>query len=211
MPTGLTSDIYEGKDMSLRKFALKCATHFTGGYQASEGGSKPLPLYEPPVIPLNSYYVENLEKAKEELKYWLEVKNNTELSRKLYDDYVMKHEAAKADYNQKINVEMRGRYLKMLGKVEAWEVDMEYQNIKDFMLGQIKESMEHDCPENVENPYDYELPSSIEDWLKLNIEESESDIEYYTEKMEKEIKNNKELNDYLKGFYEQINKAEPKE
>lgn len=208
MPTGLTSDIYEGKDMSLRKFALKCFTQFGGGYQASDGGSKPLPLYDAPVIPLCSYHTDRLKEAKENMKHWLEVENDSEVAKKLYDEYVAKHEEDKSRYEIKVNTEMRNRYLQMIEKVEAWALPETYKNIKELMLKQLNDSMEFDCPEKDKNPYDYEVPS-MEDWLKLQIEMAARDIEYHSKELKEEIKRNKEINEYIKGFYEELNNVEP--
>ena len=78
MPSGLTYNIYDGTDMSLRGFALKCVAQLGAGYRATNQGEKKMPLDKAPVIPVSDWYLKELDKAKEEVKYWMNVENNPE-------------------------------------------------------------------------------------------------------------------------------------
>lgn len=64
MPSGYTSDIYEGKDISGKDFILKCARAFGATIMMrDEPLDKEIPVFEP-----STYYIEVLEKAKNELE-----------------------------------------------------------------------------------------------------------------------------------------------
>lgn len=205
MPSGLTCKIYEGSDMSLRGFALKCITQLGAGYHATNQGDKEMPLYEAPVIPVSDYHLTKLDEAKEEMLHWIEVEKNPEELDRLYNEYLQKRESDNTEYN-KDKTELRARYLTMIGKVEAWKLPETYQSLKELMLKQLNESMDWDC--HTISLYEEEPPTK-EEFLKSHISGAARDIQYHTEEYEKEVKCIKELNDYLKGLYEEINKVEP--
>lgn len=205
MPSGLTYKIYNGSDMSLRGFALKCVTQLGAGYNATNQGDKEMPLYEAPVIPVSDYHVKKLDEAKKEILHWIEVEKNPEELDKLYNEYLQKRESDNTKYN-KGKTELRARYLTMISKVEAWKLPEKYQSLKELMLKQLNESMDWDC--RLVSLYKEESPTK-EEFLKSHISCAARDIQYHTEEYEKEIKHIKELNDYLKGLYDEINKIEP--
>lgn len=53
MPSKLTCNIYNGTDMSLRGFALKCVAQLGAGYWATNQGEKEMPLDKAPIIPVS--------------------------------------------------------------------------------------------------------------------------------------------------------------
>lgn len=205
MPSGLTYKIYDGSDMSLRGFALKCITQLAAGYFATEQGNKEMPLYEAPIIPVCDYHSKKLVKVKEEMQYWLDVEKNSDKLDKLYNEYLKKRESDKTEYYKYKN-ELKARYLTMLSKVESWDLPEEYQSLKDLMLKQLHESMDWDC--RLSSFYEGE-PLTKEEFIKNHISDAAEDIQYHTDEYEKEVKRNKELNDYLKGIYKEIDKVEP--
>ena len=207
MPSGLTCKIYEGTDLSLRDFALRCATQFGGFYQVTEQGSKDLPMTEPPVLVVEKYRYEWYEKAKEKALYWLNVEKDPELAQKLYQEYVDSRVEQKVDFQER-DRDLRDRYQAMYDKIDAWDVAEPYKNIKELMLKQIKESMDHDCPEDGLKYYDYPIPS-FDDWLQGQISFACKDVEYQEEALQKAIKSVAETNAYIKGFYEELDKVEP--
>ena len=84
MPSGLTNKIYDGSDMTLRGFALRCVRQLGAGYRATDGGEKEMPIDKAPVIEVSDYHLKQLELGQKELNHWIEVKNNPEECRKLY-------------------------------------------------------------------------------------------------------------------------------
>ena len=206
MPSGLTYQIYEGTDMSLRSFALKCATQFGLGYKASSYGDKELPLDKPPVLTVDEYRINSLKKAKEDALYWLNMEHNPDEAMKLYREYVAKKEEEKS-HQDGVFAEQKDRYLQMISKVEAWDCGEDLQYLKDYMLKQLNECMEHDCPDT-SKWYDYPIPT-FEKWLRVKIDCACSDVKLQTESLEKEEKAIKELNEGLQNLYSSLDKAEP--
>ena len=60
MPTGYTSDIYDGKDISFREYALKCARNF-GAYVEMRDSS--LDTEMPTEFEPSTYYRDKLDEA----------------------------------------------------------------------------------------------------------------------------------------------------
>ena len=205
MPSGLTWEIYEGRDMTLRHFALKCLRQLGAGYHASNGGEKALPLDKAPVIPVSDYHIKQLEKAKHDVSHWLEVEKNPEKLDKLYNEYLETRERENIKCSTS-NSELKARYLTMKAKVEAWNLPEEYASLKELMLKQLNESIDFDCRERL--PYESSIPTK-EEWLKIKLSSACRDVDYHTKEYEKEVKHIAELNEYLRGVYDAIDKVEP--
>lgn len=205
MPSGLTCRIYDGTDMSLRGFALKCVTHFGAGYCATEQGDKEMPLDKPPVIHMSSYHQEQLDKAKKEVEHWLEVEKNPEELDRLYNAELERRKQQKSRYSEDKS-ELKARYLLMISKVESWNVPVEYASLKEFMLKKLNDSLDFDC--KTYELYDDDFVSK-EEWIKLMISTSCKDVNYHTDELENEKKRINEMNDYLVGLYSAIDKVEP--
>ena len=206
MPTGLTGDIYEGKNMSLRKFALGCAAQFSAGYMATNFGEEDLPLYAAPTIPYDDYYVERLKEAKRKVAYWLDIDANEDSGLAKYQEFLDEWYRSNESYKKK-NDDLLARYQEMLKKVESWEMEEKYEDLKKLMIKQLKESIEFDCPED--KPIYNEEPPTYKEWVRGKICNACEDVKYYTEQIEKNKKNVDELNEWLKGLYEAIDEVEP--
>ena len=205
MPSGLTCRIYDGTDISLRGFALKCVTQLGAGYYATNQGSKEMPLDKPPVIPMSDYHQKQLDKAKKDVEYWFGVEKNPEELDRLYNAELEKRKQQNAKYSDD-NSELKSRYLVMLSKVESWDVPDEYASLKELMIKQLNESLDHDCRPC--KPYSDDFVSK-EEWIKMMTSMACRDVQYHTDEMEKEKRHNKEMNDYLAGLYDAIDKVEP--
>lgn len=205
MATGLTSKIYQGTDMSLKSFALKCATQFREGYIASDYGDKELPLDKAPILKVDEYYFNNLEKAKKNVVYWKEtVSKNPSLQKTLYEKYINDRNHENTESNKKQD-EIKNRYLKMKSKIEAWDCSEEYKPLKDLMLKQISESIDHDCTSSV--PYSSPIPTK-EEWLSSQIECACRSEKFAKDSLEEAKKQVSEVNEYISGLYISLDKAE---
>ena len=205
MPSGLTCSIYDGSDMTLRGFALNCVRQLGAGYAVTDQGEKRMPLDKAPELEVSDYHPKHIKQSEEDLAYWKMVREDSELCKRLYDEAHMKREIenTQSKDNKK---EIKARYMEMLKKVEAWELDEKYASLKELMLKQLRESIDWDCKPTL--PYEASMPS-IEDWVKSRIESAEWDINYHTEKWEEEKQHVADINDYLKGLYDAIDKVEP--
>ena len=205
MPSGLTYKINNGEDMSLRGFALKCVTQLGAGYFATQQGEKDMPLDKAPVIEVSKYHPEQLAKAKEDLAFWNEVKDDQQRKEVLYEGYCRKRRFDNIGAAMK-NDRIKKRYLTMIKKVENWNLPDEYKSLKDLMLKQLNDSLEFDCPDV--SSREEKLPT-IDEWIDLNIKTAKWSIDYHTKELEKEKKRVQEINRYLQGLYDEIDKVEP--
>lgn len=140
MPTGYTSAVADGKITDLRSFALLCARGMGAlVMMRDEPYDAPIPeRFEP-----SDYYAKRLAEAKAERDrlYAMSDDEAEQAARASYAEKVAAKEKWLADKRER-----RARYLSMIEKVERWQRAPD--GLKEFMLDQLRQSMEHDCPEN---------------------------------------------------------------
>ncbi|WP_022886396.1 hypothetical protein [Glaciibacter superstes] len=140
MPTGYTSDLYEGKEQSFEEFALQCARAFGALIEMrDEAPGASIPDEFAP----SDHHRRGLDEAKAKL---------ADLSALRDDDWALCEVASRqnrtAEYAAAVEraAAMRARYEAMLVQVEAWEPPtQEHQGLRDFMLQQLRESIKFDC------------------------------------------------------------------
>lgn len=206
MPTGLTSKIYDGTDVSLRGFALKCLTQLGAGHAASNYGETELPLDHAPLLKESDYHIKSLKRAEDNLAYWKGVKENKELLQNLYEEDCKRYHEEFLESEKRYN-ESKERYENMIKRVEEWDLPEEYQSLKKLMLEQLRQSLTFDCspefpPEEGERP-------TIEKWVDTRIEIAEWDVKYHTEQIEKEKEKVERVNKYMSGIYAELDKVDP--
>ena len=206
MPTGLTAEIYEGKNTSFRRFALRCVTQFGGGYQASNYGESDLPLDKAPVMDASNYHLKQLAAATKELEKWKRLKENPEEAEAAHNEVLEKRRQEAKTCNEHRADHLRN-YEDMLTRVKCWHPDERYANIKEFMIKQLEDSIEHDC--SYYGPSQESLEETTEQWLKVNIDCCEWDINYHEKAFADEVKRIEETNKFLQGFYESLDEIEP--
>ena len=203
MPTGLTAKIYEGKELTLREFALRCATQFSPAH--SYNGD--LPLDKAPVLENSSidYYERELKKAREELEEANRLKEHPEEVERIIEQEAKNIE--EENERRKIRyTEMRKRYDAMIAKVERFHVPEEYKYLRDFMLKHLKKTKEFDCPEDC---YQREVNHiSPEVWIAQQLKHAHENIGYCEEKLAKEKEWYANANKHLQGLYRVIDEYE---
>ena len=205
MPSGLTYKIYNGEELTLRDFALRCVTQLGAGYFASQQGEKELPKDKAPILTVGSYHEVKIIKAEKEIEKWEALRNNLEEARKLYDEQYAKNMQTNAAVNEQ-RKEIKERYNTVLEKVKAWDIPIEYTSLKELMLEQLKKSIEWDC--SPYTPYKEEKVP-IEEWVEIRIKLAKIDLDYYTKEFQEEKGRIAEHNNYLKGLYDALDKVEP--
>lgn len=206
MPTGLTGSIYEGKDMTLRGFALRCVTQTGFGCAWTDRGDRAMPLDKAPVMQVSKYHSEALQRSKEELERWQRLKDNPDELQREYDAYCTKVELENIGRDKHYD-EKHDRYQTMIDNVTAWQVTEPYQPLKDLMLRQLRESMEYDCRDKKDRCYDHIEPK--DEWIETHISCCQRNIDYYTKEVAKEEQYAREANEYFKGLYALLDEAEP--
>lgn len=208
MPTGLTSKIYDGRDMSFRNFALDCVRYLGYGYRASDHGEKEMPKDKAPILSPDPYHKKCLEITKNELMKWQDLKNRPDELQAIYEREMAKLTAENEEMDND-REDRRSRYLEMLDKVVAWKPSSEYSSLKKLMHDQLTESMNFDCGKPNKEKKKNEPVPSIDEWYKTQIEHCKWEIKYHTEGWEKEVNNTAETNAYIKGLYDELDKVEP--
>ena len=187
MPTGYTAPVKDGEITELADYALTCTRAF-GAMVLLRDSDQSLEatrryVEEQAYAESSSYYENALAKSKERL---------AEL-RAMTDEQVLA--AANAAYEEVVasnqrseekRVAERARYEAMIEKVEAWEPPMEeHVGFKEFMLEQLRSSIEFDC-----RPFSMEPPEVSLAWRDEEIEREERNIARYQEEIEKERERN---------------------
>lgn len=206
MPTGLTGDIYEGKDMTLRGFALRCVTLTGFGCTWTERGERAMPLDKAPVMKEDGYHRKALHQAEEKLARWQRLKDQPEEMQREYDAYCTKVKLENIGRDKRYD-EKHDRYQAMIDKVTAWQVTEDYLPLKELMLRQLRESMEYDCRDKEHRYYDHIAP--MDEWMEANIRICQHSVDYYKERVAEDEKYVREANEYFKGLYALLDAAEP--
>lgn len=205
MSTGLTHKIQDGSNMSLRSFVLDCVKQFGAGYFASEQGTKNLPLDKAPVLEPSNYHSKKLEEFECAYNKWQEEKKDLDKLKCEYLDEMKRNEESNVKHSKR-KAESKVNYLTMLEKVISLEFEDEvYKPLKDFMVKQLNDSIDFDCSDT----HPYESNPTFEEWVDAREESLKWSINYHKQELEKEKKHIEENNDYLKGLYKILDKAEP--
>jgi hypothetical protein len=197
MPSGYTSDIYEGKEVSGKEFIIRCARAF-GACIMMRDDSLDTPI--PEEFKPDTYHLDKIEEAKNDLARYQKI-HNEEIQKIIDDDYVKRVEENKK-YLQD-TLDLKKRYEKVLSEVEKWiPPTPEHDNLKNYAIEQLASSIQWDC--HTEH-YTQELTKmSVEEWKKFKIESCIKDIKYHTEKYEEEVKRVNERNKWIKDLRDSL-------
>lgn len=206
MPTGLTADIYNGKDTSLRAFVLNCAGQTEPGYIATDRGACSLPMDKAPALKPDGLLQKKVEHNEERLAYWLGVKEDPQEAQRLYDEQRTKHRQEDAERRTRMQG-IRVRYCTMIARVERWQVPAQYDGLKDMMLDQLRMSLEYDY--RPDGPLYADQVETVGEWVENWIGLYRRNIEYYKERLAKEKQRYDEANAYLQGLYDLLDEVEP--
>ncbi len=192
MPNGYTAPIVESQnEITFEDYARRCVRAFLVYMRDEPMDAEP----KPPV--LSDYHPKSIERAKERLKA-LEGLSKEEIEAKTeaFNDRL------KEDYeSSKLrHAKNKARYETMLAKVEAWEPPTpDHQKFKDFMVRQIKESMEWDLREPTEPTY-----ISASRWFQEEKDNAQSDLKYHQERHAEELVNHKRAHAWVTTLLENL-------
>lgn len=198
MPSGYTSEIYNGKEVSGKDFIMQCARAFGATIMMrDEPLDKPIPeAFEP-----DSYYSQQIEKANQRLRD-VELISLAEAEARAEADYnaaVQEHSEALAK-----RLSCRERYERTLNEVRQWQPPTpEHVNLKDFCIKQIEESMRFDCSTDyyTQNP---PRRKTAQEWLDAQRQQALQDITYHAQELTKEIQRTNERNQWIKDLRESL-------
>lgn len=191
MPSGYTSAIYDGKDVTLRDFILTCARGMGALItMRDEPFDKPIPDEFPPCT---SYHDEAIAKARERLAR-ITKGDRMELLREKQDEY---NERLQQWWEAKRESDaLKKRYEDMMEKVLAWEPPTpDHEGLKKLMIDQLSQSLEHDCHySKFDTPKDDPYrgmygpeEKSLDQWIEDERAAAIKEIEYHIEQRNNEI------------------------
>ncbi|MDP3869142.1 hypothetical protein [Phenylobacterium sp.] len=188
MPTGYTSDVADGKVTDLRTFALRCARGMGACIMMRDDPwDAPIPeRFEPST----TYYDKALAEARAELDALMKMTPADCLAAQHAERE--KEIAANIEYRAGKTAQ-RDRYEAMLAQVEAWETDAE--GIKDFMLEQLRSSINFDCGRDYE-PTHPEIIDSGE-WRRERMERLAQQIGRHEAERAKEVARTEGRNQWI--------------
>lgn len=206
MPTGLTEEIYNGTNTSMRAFALRCVQQLGAGYYASDGGEKDLPLDKAPVLKPSTFHQECLKRAEEDLVKWEHLKAHPEEAEIEYKKYCEQKEAEESEARARA-LTLKERYEDMRKRVEAWEVPGEFKSLKDLMLEQVDMCITHDC--NFDPSWYEYAKEPVDEWVDKWIEFTKKNIERHKESIKKAEESVAKVNNYMTQLYALLDEVEP--
>lgn len=190
MPSGLTAIIGDSENCSLSDFAFKCATQFVV-YCRDNDYDLRTKIFELASL----HYGIELAKSKKRLEEFeaLSMEEIKKIQEEEASDTVKRNELRK-----KNNQVLTKKYNDMLQKAMAWEAPESCKSLKEFMIEQIKSSIQYDCyDESTESVETSSAIVSTEEYRKKRIEYMKDDIEYFGKKAEREMKYIDSVNSFL--------------
>lgn len=188
MPTGYTTDIYNGKDVSFRDFALNCARAFGACVMQRDD-----PADE--IMPEESYHAEALKKLGK-------FKKPTKAE---FDSYVIERITDCKETIDKMK-KLQTAYNKKIKEAQDWNPPTpEHEGLKKFMIQQLTDSMQFDC-----SYYHYESElkklnnMTYDDYFEQQKQHHKRHIEHHTKYLEKDLDNIRKRNKWIQDLYNSL-------
>jgi hypothetical protein len=192
MPTGYTAPIYEGKDITVKDYILRCARAF-GATIHMRDESLDVEINE---VQPSTYHLDMIEKKKKELEKYQ--KMSVEEAQKIADEEYEKGVKQIEESVKKMEV-LRERYTNILEEVKKWNPPTpEHVKLKEFAIEQLESSLHFDC-----HPiYRRVSKWSGEEWLRNKIKQCTEDIEYHSKEWVEEIIRVEKINKWIRELKE---------
>jgi hypothetical protein len=190
MPTGYTAEIANG--ITFNRFAWSCARAFGALVtMRDDPADAPIPeRFEP-----SDWNAKQLTKARDRLATLrvMSIEDATANAKAEYDEAVKSHRAQLAEKQALSN-----KYHAMLAEVVKWEPPTpEHQGLKDFMVEQIRQSIDWDCDTKYMH-VPLLLPAKA--WLAQRIAAAERDIAYHEKQHAEEVERTEQRNAWLSAL-----------
>lgn len=187
MPTGYTAAIEKG--ISFENFVLSCARNFGACIALKDENSDVLPTVENVAFGRDEYSEKELEEEENKLIYY---KNLSDEDWKNEQQQNLQKEQNWINKEIKAKNELLEKYNSMRQKVCEWTPPThKHYGLRDFMLSQIVDSIEHDCDVSYyQNKLIFLKTETVKEYKEKKIADCERCIEYF----KKEIKENNERN-----------------
>lgn len=192
MPSGITADIYEGKDVTLRDYLMRVGRGM--GYailQRDDDPSEPVKT----TTESSSYYEQRIPELKAQLAALWNLTDD-EIAEAARADYQERHDAWERRRTEK--AALRERYEDMLAQVEAWEPDPLIASTKEYAIKYLRESIDFDCGGS---RFDQEpQPQDPADWLAAQKEDVSDSLARAEAHWEEEKERTADRNRHIEAF-----------
>lgn len=191
MPTGYTSDVKDGKIIAFKDYAELC---LRSRGVAMKMLDEPLHNRVPDEMVIDAYYYEAVTKAERELAEVEDLEGEALFQATYNANQETKRRNLKYRQEQELT---RLRYEAMLAEARAWNPPTpEHEDLKDFMVSQLEESLDFDCGHDYRDPDDL-APA---EYKNQRLESARWHLQYskdLLEKMEAKYANGTE---YIRAF-----------
>lgn len=189
MPTGYTAAIAD--DIDFRTFALRCARAFGACIMQRDNDPDELPEFPPP----SDFYQQHKNDCERRLAELRTLTPEQVVARR---DAQYQESVARYNEYKRQRSELLGKYEAMLAQVNAWQSPSEdHEGLKQFMRGQIEQSIAWDCS----NPPD--PPRLVEPhvWHSNALAEAERSLQYAADGLRDELKRHEERKRWIEQLY----------
>ena len=191
MPTGYTIDIYNGKDVSFKDFALNCARAFGACVMQRDDPADE----KPKIMPEESYHADKLK----------EIGKFKKPTKTKFNNYIKEQTAywqESIDKKKKLQI----AYDIKIKEAQNWTPPTpEHEGLKKFMIEQLTESMKFDCDGDF---YESELISlkalTYEKYVLKEKSEYERSIVFHTEYLKKDLNTIRQRNKWIQDLYNSL-------
>jgi hypothetical protein len=200
MPSGITSDIYEGKDVSLRDYLMTVGRQMSMAImQRDDDPREPVRVRKP-----STTYLDWLDEAIQE-RHRLADMTERDAADAAAEEFAQRREdRRKAEQRSD---ELEARYDSMIAKVQAWEPEESVAYVKKHALKYLRESKEFDCWSLPQLDRMYPIPTEpvpAEEWLATAIADTEDKILRYSELWDEECDRVADFNEHILAFHRSL-------
>lgn len=210
MPNGITSDLYEGKEVTLRGYLMRVGRQMMFAVRQRDDNSHD-PVELPENDPVLRYEREAVEKARARVAE-LEGLDRGQVAQAAHASFLAEHAAWQKSRDHE--AEVRARYDAMRAQVEAWEPDPLVAYVKEYALRYLDESMEFDCPVRAPLPEGQKLrwfsePEELgpREWYEREMAEAQRSLasseEYLAERTLVEHERRQQIEAFLRSLPEE--------
>lgn len=198
MPSGYTSEIYEGKDITFREYALNCARAFGAYITLRDSPNSELPTEFKP----GTYYLDKLNEAAKKVQELIAM---TQAQRNAAA--VKQHEESMKNWkkSEQKNYERTRRYDLMLEQARKYvSPTPEHESFAKFLVDQLEESKKFDCHAPGAKYYTEPVAISGDEWYSHELERATKNVTYYSEEWKKELQRTNERNEWIKELFQSL-------
>ena len=195
MPSGITSAIYEGKDVTLRDYLMQVGRSMSMAImQREDDQDEPVKLRQESKYP--RLYVAEHQAELDRLRT-MSPSEAEHAARQEFTEATKRYEKTRAD-----KVSLRKRYEDMLSQVEAWEPDPKVAYLKDQAAKYLRESIDFDVGRDGEDMRYYPKPERLTGpvWLKTKVADEERSLERAKKTVVEEIERVADFNGHIEAF-----------